>query len=219
MKKNMRTHTTVKHYSPLEEAINVASHGLGLILSLLALAALLIHAIGDRDALEIVSFTIFGASLVVTYATSTLYHSSRAVVRRSRLRILDHASIYILIAGSYTPFTLITLQGVVGWTIFGVSWGMASAGIVLKLFFTGRFELLSTVMYVLMGWLILFAIVPLINNLAPAGMRWLVAGGIAYTLGAILYAIKKIPLNHAIFHVFTLLGSACHFMAVYRYVI
>ena len=142
-----------------------------------------------------------------------------AGAKRSRLRIMDHASIYLLIAGTYTPFVLIVLQGSIGWIIFGISWGMALVGITLKIFFTGRYRLLSTLMYLFMGWLIVFAIVPLIEKMPVMGMRWLVAGGLAYTLGAILYAIRKIPLNHAIFHIFTLVGSICHFVAVYLYVI
>jgi hemolysin III len=125
----------------------------------------------------------------------------------------------VLIAGTYTPFTLVTLQGSVGWTIFFTAWGFALTGIVLKLFFTGRFDMLSTIMYVFMGWIIVFAIKPLMNNLASEGLMWLFAGGAAYTVGAILYSIKKIKFNHAIFHVFVLAGSFCHFMAVYFYVV
>lgn len=212
-------HTTVvKHYSPLEEGINVSSHALGLLLSIAALVALLELAIGTGNAWQIVSYSIFGGSLIITYLSSTLYHSTKNPVSRSRLRILDHASIYILIAGSYTPFTLVTLQGTPGWIIFGISWGMAVMGITLKLFFTGRYPLLSTLTYVFMGWIILFAIAPLVEKLHPIGLRWLVAGGVAYSLGAVMYGIKRIPFGHAIFHVFTLLGSVCHFMAVYFYV-
>ena len=170
------------------------------------------------DASLAISFGILGLSLIFLYGTSTAYHSSKNQARRSRLRILDHASIYILIAGTYTPFTLITLHGPTGWMIFGTSWGMAFTGIILKLFFTGKYQLLSTLMYVFMGWLIIFAIEHLIDKLPRAGLGWLVAGGLAYTLGAALYSIKKIRFNHAIFHVFVLLGSSCHFMAVYFYV-
>lgn len=212
--------TTPKHYSALEERLNVASHALGFLLSLVALMVLLMHAVGNGGStLEIISFSIFGVSLVITYGISTLYHSTRSPLRRSRMRIMDHASIYVLIAGTYTPFTLITLQGITGWTIFGISWSMALIGIVLKLFFTGRYEKLSTFMYLVMGWLILFAINPLIDKLAPAGLRWLFAGGVAYTVGALVYMLKRIPLNHALFHVFILIGSGCHFLAVYFYVI
>jgi hemolysin III len=169
--------------------------------------------------LYLVSFSIFGLSLLFLYGSSTIYHSSKNVVRRGKLRILDHVSIYVLIAGTYTPFTLITLQGMTGWVIFSVSWLMALTGIILKFFFTGKYHLLSTLMYVFMGWLILFAIGPLIDKLPSAGLSWLVAGGVSYTLGAVLYSIKKMRFNHAIFHVFVLLGSSCHFLAVYFYVV
>lgn len=215
----MESTTNTSQYSALEEAINVSSHALGFVLSIIALGALLLHSVPGGDIVKIVSVTIFGCSLVVTYGTSTVYHGSRSPLRRSRLRIMDHASVYLLIAGTYTPITLIVLQGSIGWIIFGISWGMAIVGITLKLFFTGRYRLLSTLMYLFMGWLIVFAIVPLIEKMPVMGMRWFVAGGVAYTLGAILYAIRKIPFNHAIFHVFTMAGSICHFVAVYRYVI
>lgn len=215
----MASDATTSQYSALEESVNVSSHALGFVLSVVALGALLLISVPDGDMLKIVSFTIFGCSLIITYGTSTAYHSSRSPLRRSRLRIMDHASIYLLIAGTYTPFVLIVLQGSIGWVIFGISWCMAIIGITLKVFFTGRYRLLSTLMYLFMGWLIMFAIVPLIEKMPVMGMRWLVAGGLAYTLGAILYAIRKIPLNHAIFHCFTMVGSICHFVAVYRYVI
>jgi hemolysin III len=209
----------VKSYSPMEEMINISSHAFGLLLSVVALVMLVIHAGADGDVWHIVSFSIFGASLVILFAASTIYHSARDAATRARLRVVDHASIYVLIAGTYTPFTLVTLNGPVGWTIFGITWGMALSGIVLKLFFTGRYELVSTLMYVFMGWIIVFAISPLIDKLPSGGLFWLVAGGIAYTVGAVLYGIKKIKFNHAIFHVFVLIGAFCHFVAVYFYVL
>jgi len=135
------------------------------------------------------------------------------------LRIIDHASIYVLIAGTYTPFTLVTLNGSIGWVIFGISWGLALTGIIWKLFFTGKYKLLSTLMYILIGSVIVFAIKPLTNNLSLEGLLWIFAGGMAYTIGAILYSIKKIKFNHAIFHVFVLIGSASHFVAVFFYVL
>ena len=208
-----------KFYSPTEEKINIVSHTAGLVLSLVALVLLLIHASLHGNVLHIVSFGVFGASLVALYAASALYHSAENPALRNRLRVVDHASIYVLIAGTYTPFALITLSGSTGWVIFGVSWGLALSGIALKLFFTGKYNLLSTLMYVFMGWVIVFALKPLINNLAPEGVFWLFAGGLAYTTGAIIYSIKKIPLNHAIFHIFVLIGSACHFVSVYFYVL
>lgn len=210
---------SVSNYSATEELLNVASHGVGFVLSIAAFIALLIRALTSGNSLYLMSFGIFGFSLLFLYASSTIYHSTKNPIRRAKLRILDHVSIYILIAGTYTPFTLITLQGSTGWVIFSVSWAMALAGVILKFFYTGQFRLLSTLLYVFMGWLILFAIRPLIDELPAAGLNWLISGGLAYTLGAVLYTIKKIPMNHAIFHLFVLLGSSCHFIAVYSYVI
>lgn len=209
----------VKHYSLLEERLNISSHAIGFFLSIAALALLSTHASLNGNAWHIVSFSIFGASLVILFAASTIYHSVRNPELRARMRVVDHAAIYVLIAGTYTPFTLVTLNGVSGWVIFGASWGMAITGIILKLFFTGRFDLVSTLMYVFMGWIIVFDLGSLIDKLSPDGLFWLVAGGVAYTLGAILYSIKKIKFNHAIFHVFVLLGAFCHFVSVYFYVL
>jgi len=209
----------IKFYSPIEENINIASHALGFALSIVALVYLTVTAAQLGDVWHIVSFTIFGASLIVLYGASTLYHSTKIAHKRKRRRVIDHASIYVLIAGSYTPFTLVTLNGPIGWTLFGIAWGFALTGIILKLFFTGRFKIISTLMYVFMGWMIIFAVKPISQHLAPEGLRWLVAGGIIYTLGAILYSIKKIKYNHAIFHLLVLIGSSCHFIAVSHYVL
>jgi hemolysin III len=208
----------LKHYSPLEERLNITSHAIGLILSIVALVLLITHASLNGSIMHIVSFSIFGVSLMMLYAASTFYHSARKPELRARLRVLDHASIYVLIAGTYTPFTLVTLNGQTGWIIFSISWGLALSGIILKLFFTGRYNAISTAMYVFMGWMIVFAIQPLIENLVAEGLFWLVAGGIAYTIGALLYGIKAIQFNHAIFHLFVLIGSACHFTSIYFYV-
>ena len=154
----------IKYYSSTEEKINIISHAIGLILSMVALALLVRHAVLHGDVWHMVSFSIFGSSLIILYAASTFYHSAKNPELRNRLKIIDHASIYVLIAGTYTPFTIVTLKGPIGWTIFGTSWGLALAGIILKLFFTGRYNLISTIMYVLMGWIIVFAMKPLINN-------------------------------------------------------
>ena len=208
-----------KFYSPLEERINVLSHALGFVLSIFALALLVTYANRYGSLLHVLSFAVFGVSLVVLYAASTLYHSTTNPARRVRLRILDHAAIYILIAGTYTPIMLVILSGSLGWLMFGISWGLAAIGIVLKLFFTGKYSHASTAMYVVMGWLIVFAIKPLINNFSADGLWWLLAGGLAYTVGAVIYSIKKIKFHHAIFHVFVLAGSACHFVMVYFYVL
>jgi hemolysin III len=209
----------IKHYPPLEEKTNIISHAIGLVLSIIALVAMVVRASLYGNAWHVVSVSIFGASLIALYAASTLYHSATKPRVRSRLRIMDHSTIYLLIAGTYTPFTLVTLNGPVGWTIFGVSWGMAVAGVVLKLYFTGKYDALSTLLYVLMGWIIILAIKPLVDSLSSEGLYWLFAGGLAYTCGAILYSIKKIKFNHAIFHLCVVLGSFCHFMAVYKHVL
>lgn len=209
----------IKYYSPAEEKLNIISHAVGFVLSIVGFISLISISYSYGNFKDIVSSIIFGTSLMILFASSTIYHSSTKPELRIRLRILDHASIYILIAGTYTPFALITLHGTVGWTIFGISWGLALIGIILKIFFTGRFRILSTIMYVLMGWIIIFAIKPLMNGLSAEGLYWLFSGGIFYTVGAVLYAIKGIKFNHAIFHIFVLFGAYCHFTAVYFYVL
>lgn len=215
----MKDEHGTQHYSALEEKTNIISHAIGLLFSVLALLLLVLKASLNGNVWHIVVASIFGLALISLYTASTMYHSAKDPKIRARLRIIDHATIYVLIAGTYTPFTLITLNGWVGWMIFGFSWGMAVTGVVLKLFYTGRFNVLSTLMYVFMGWMIMFAIKPLIDALPVDGFFWLVAGGVAYTTGAIIYSIRKVPFNHAIFHLFVLLGSFCHFVAVYYYVL
>jgi hemolysin III len=215
----MKDKKSIKSYSPMEEKINIVSHAIGFVLSIVALVLLVARAIQYGDAWHIVSFSIFGFSLMILYAASTFYHSAQSTALRSRLNIVDHASIYVLIAGTYTPFTLVTLNGPTGWVIFGISWGLAFTGLILKLFFTGKYNIISTVMYVFMGWIIVFAIKPLIHHLPLEGLLWLFAGGISYTMGAILYSIDKIKFNHAIFHLLVLIGSFCHFMSVFFYVL
>jgi hemolysin III len=208
-----------KTYPPAEERINIASHAIGLVLSVVALILLVARAAIYGNAWHITSFSIFGVSLILLYTASTLYHSTKDTKLRNRLRVFDHASIYILIAGTYTPFTLVTLNGTTGWWIFGITWGLALTGITLKLFFTGRYQIVSTLMYIFMGWVIVFAIEPLVNNFPAEGIAWLVAGGVAYTLGAILYGVRIMKYNHATFHVFVLIGSFMHFVAVFFYIL
>tara|TARA_B100002049_G_C16051854_1_gene363874 strand:- start:51 stop:707 length:657 start_codon:yes stop_codon:yes gene_type:complete len=215
----MRDRDRIKYYTKSEERLNVISHAIGLFLSVIGLILLIVKA-GQLSLMALkVSYWIFGSSIVLLYAASTLYHSVRERKLRYRLNILDHASIYILIAGTYTPFSLVTLQGSVGWIIFGVVWALAIIGVILKLFFTGRFETLSTIMYVAMGWIIVFAVKPLIDNLSQDGLIWLFTGGISYTIGAVIFSIDRLKYNHAIFHVFVLFGTFCHFLAIYYYVI
>jgi hemolysin III len=215
----MQQDSRLKYYPATEERFNIATHALGLLFSVAALLALVTRALRHGDAWHLVSCSVFGLSLVALYTASTAYHGSREPALRARLRTVDHASIYVLIAGTYTPFALVTLNGPIGWSIFGLTWGMAATGIGLKLFYTGRFEIVSTLMYVFMGWLIIFFVKPLIESFPPAGLAWLLAGGIAYTLGAVLYSIGRIPFNHALFHLLVLLGSICHFVAVFGYVL
>ncbi len=215
----MRDRDRIKYYTKSEERLNVISHAIGLFLSVIGLILLIVKA-GQLSLMALkVSYWIFGSSIILLYAASTLYHSVRERKLRYRLNILDHASIYILIAGTYTPFSLVTLQGSVGWIIFGVVWALAIIGVILKLFFTGRFETLSTIMYVAMGWIIVFAVKPLIDNLSQDGLIWLFIGGISYTIGAVIFSIDRLKYNHAIFHVFVLFGTFCHFLAIYYYVI
>lgn len=209
----------ITYYDPKEEKFNIISHAVGLVLSIAALVLLVVYSSIYGSAWHIVSFSIYGASLIVLYSASTFYHYVQSPKLRHRLNVFDHSAIYVLIAGTYTPFTLVVLNGWVGWTIFGVSWGLALAGIILKLFFTGKYDKISTFAYVLMGWVVIFAIKPLVNNLPFEGLMWLLSGGIFYTVGAVLYSIKNLKYNHAIFHIFVLLGSFAHFVAVFFYVL
>jgi len=216
MKKNMSV--TSRLYDPKEEFWNVITHGLGLILSIVALVLLVVYASLDKTVWHIVSFTVYGVSLVTLYLASTLYHASKKTKLRLRLNVFDHSAIYILIAGTYTPILLVTLRGYWGWSLFGVIWGLAIIGVVLKLFYTGRFDKLSTAVYVFMGWLALIAIYPLIMNMSTPGLISLLVGGILYTIGAIFYLKNSLKFNHAIFHVFVLLGSISHFIMIFFYV-
>ena len=210
--------TKIQFYSPTEEKLNIWSHAFGIFLSIIALVLLIIKAVQQDNIWMMISFPIFGVSLILLYLASTLYHASKEPQKRFKLKVFDHAAIYVLIAGSYTPFTLVSLNGETGWLIFSMVWVMAFTGIILKLFFTGRFKVISTAMYVLMGWLIIFYFQDLTAHLHEKGVFYLILGGVLYTIGAILYSIKKIKFNHAIFHFFVLAGSFCHFLSIYLYV-
>lgn len=210
--------TNIQFYSPTEEKINIWSHAFGIFLSIIALVLLIIKAVQQDNIWMMISFPIFGVSLILLYLASTLYHASKEPQKRFKLKVFDHAAIYVLIAGSYTPFTLVSLNGETGWLIFSMVWVMAFTGIILKLFFTGKFKIVSTAMYVLMGWLIIFYFQDLTAHLHEKGVFYLILGGVLYTIGAILYSIKKIKFNHAIFHFFVLAGSFCHFLSIYLYV-
>ncbi len=201
------------------ELSNVLTHGVGFLASIAALVLLVTYAGIYGGAREITASAVYGATLVALYFASTLYHSTRTVAARRITRILDHIAIYLLIAGTYTPFTLIALRGPWGWTLFGVVWGLALVGVVYEIFFCGRFKLISILVYLAMGWLVIVAIKPLVSHLPAAGVVWLAAGGVAYSLGTIFYAWKTLPHHHAIWHLFVLGGSICHFVAVMRYVL
>jgi len=208
-----------RKYPKTEEILNVITHGLGFLLSIAALVLLVVFAALKGNVWHIVSFSVYGVSLVVLYLASTLYHMSRKQSLRNKLNIFDHASIYILIAGTYTPFLLVTLHGPWGWSLLGVIWGLAIAGILFKIFFIGKYDLVSALLYVLMGWLIIVAIQPLNEHLESGGLWWLLGGGISYSIGAVFYMVNKLPYNHAIFHIWVLLGSLAHFIAVFFYVL
>jgi len=210
--------TNIQFYSPTEEKLNIWSHAFGIFFCFIALVLLIIKAVQQDNIWMMISFPIFGVSLILLYLASTLYHASKEPQKRFKLKVFDHAAIYVLIAGSYTPFTLVSLNEETGWLIFSMVWVMAFTGIILKLFFTGRFKVVSTAMYVLMGWLIVFYFQELTAHLHEKGVFYLILGGVLYTIGAILYSIKKIKFNHAIFHFFVLAGSFCHFLSIYLYV-
>ncbi len=209
---------TLKIYSYTEEKINIWSHLFGIIMGVFGLVFLIAKGVALQSPIHIVSYSIYGLSMIVLFFASTFYHSSKTPEIRKKRNVFDHIAIYFLIAGTYTPFTLLALKGTWGWSIFGVVWGIALIGSVFKLFFAGRFNVASTIGYILMGMVIVVAIKPLNNNLCSQGLAWLAIGGISYIVGAILYLIKKIPYNHAIFHVFVLAGAISHYIAVYFYV-
>ena len=214
----MNKKLTLTRYSPLEEKINYISHGLGFLLSIPAAFALIQKSLLFHNSFYLGSAIIYGLSLIILFAASTCYHFTQEETRRYKFKVIDHAAIYIIIAGSYTPLTLITLQGDLGTRIFIAVWVFAIIGVTLKLFFTGRFKLVSTSMYVLMGWMIVLFIKPLSQVLSSDGIYWLMMGGAAYTIGAVIYSIKKIKFNHAIFHVFVLIGSGCIFVTIYSHI-
>ena len=209
---------TSRTYDIKEEFWNVLTHGMGLLLSIAATVLLIVFSSLNLSVWHIVSFSIYGASLIILYLASTTYHMSKRPKLRLRLNVFDHSSIYLLIAGTYTPFLLVTIRGPWGWSLFGVVWGMAIIGIILKLFYTGRFDKISTLAYVVMGWLALIAVYPLVMNLATPGLIWLLMGGIFYSIGALFYLRNSMKCNHVIFHVFVLLGSISHFISIFFYV-
>jgi hemolysin III len=202
-----------------EEVANSITHGLGLAFSVIGLAVMIVLACLNGSALHITSCSLYGATLVTLYTASTLYHSVRSPRIKHIFKIIDHCSIYLLIAGTYTPFTLVMLRGGWGRSLFAVVWTLSFLGIIFKLFFVNRFIIVSTIIYILMGWLVIVAIKPVVAMIPPGCILWLLAGGLFYTVGVLFFAWHKIPYHHAIWHLFVVAGSVCHFLAVVFYVI
>jgi hemolysin III len=209
------TGSEAPRYSRGEEMANAASHGVGIAFALAALVLMLVRSLARGDALEILAVTLFGLGLVILFSASTIYHAVSQPGKKRRLRVFDHASIYLLIAGTYSPFCLVFLKGRLGWTIFAAVWGLAIFGLVLAFFFTGKNKILATASYVALGWIIVFAFAPLRAAIPPESFSLLLAGGAAYTIGAVIYAVKRLPWNHPIWHLFVLAGAVCHFVSVF----
>ena len=202
----------------IEERLNTLSHGIGAALGIAGLILMLAYVDSSVD-FGLFSVLVYGFSIIVLFLASTMYHYVRDERRKHYFRIVDHVSIYFLIAGTYTPVLLLSLTDSLGWLLFWVVWGIAAFGVVLKLFFTGRFEVFSTLLYLVMGWLIVFDFSNLSESIGPNGVLWLFAGGLFYTVGILFYAIDKIPYNHVIWHLFVLGGAICHFFMIFNHVI
>lgn len=210
------SHESKKHYTVAEEVANAITHAIGAVLSVIALIVLVVYARFEGNAWRVVGVSIFGSALILLYLASTLYHALPQPSVKRILRILDHSAIYVLIAGTYTPFLLGVMRGTWGWALFGVLWGAAVAGIVFKLFFIGRFDRISTLLYVAMGWTVVVAIKPTLE-MVPGAMVLMLIGGLAYTGGVVFYLWDRLPYNHAIWHLFVLAGSATHFAAIFAF--
>lgn len=205
-------------YSKKEEVANAITHGFGVILSIIALILLLVRSISLGEPSYVLSFTIFGSTMLLLYVCSTMLHSLPEGKAKNLFEILDHASIYLFIAGTYTPILLITVRGGLGWTVFCVIWGIALFGIVFKIFFVKRFMILSTLGYIVMGWIAVFVLKPIVEAMPIPGVILLFTGGIFYTVGCLFYVWRKVPHHHAIWHGFVLVGSACHFFMIWKYI-
>ena len=214
---NIKERPSRRLYTLGEEIAHSITHGIGAGLSIAGLIVLVILAARRGDVYQIVSFSIYGASLIIMYLASTLYHSFQRPRLKQVFKIIDHAAIYLLIAGTYTPFLLVGIRGRLGWTLLVIIWGMAALGVSFKALFIHRFEKLSVLGYILMGWLSVAMMKELWINIPVGGVIWLAAGGMAYTVGVIFYALKKIPYMHAVWHLFVMGGSLCHYFAVLLY--
>jgi hemolysin III len=201
------------------ENVNCLTHGLGLMLSLAGAPLLIVLAALHGNAWHIVGVAVYGATLIALYAASTIYHACRSDGLRRVFQVLDHSSIYLLIAGTYTPFALVTLRGPWGWTLLGLVWGIAVFGITWKIVAASRWPAVSLASYLLMGWLAVVAIKPLIAAVQLGGIAWILAGGLAYTLGTIFLGWKRLPYHHAVWHVMVIAGSVCHYLAIAKYVV
>lgn len=206
-------------YSEGEELANRLTHAPGALLSLVGLAVLVQRTALGGDPWRLVSCTLYGSTLVLFYTVSTIYHTVRQPWLKYLFRILDHAGIFLLIAGTYTPFTLVSLRGGWGWSLFATIWGLAAAGAVLKSVMTGRLRILGPLLYLAMGWLVVVAYEPLAAAVPPGGIGWLFAGGLFYSSGLVFFAWTRLPYNHAVWHLFVLAGSVCHYVAVLGYVV
>lgn len=206
-------------YTLGEEIFNSISHGVGAGLSIAALVLMIIKAAFTRNIYMIISACIFGAMMILLYTMSTLYHAITNKKAKKVFQIFDHCTIFLLIAGTYTPYTLVTLNGTIGWTLFGILWGFAILGIIFNAIDLQRFKKISVVCYLIMGWSIVFAFKPLLENLALGGLIFLFAGGIFYTIGVIFYVLKRVKYMHSIWHLFVLGGTICHFFSVFFWVI
>ena len=202
-----------------EEVAHSVTHGIGLLGAVAGLVLLLVLAAATRDPWRITACAIYASTLVLLYGTSTLYHALSATRARDLFRVLDHSAIYLLIAGTYTPFALVSLRGPWGWTLLAIVWSLALAGVTMKAVFGARWPIISTALYIAMGWVVIIAVKPLVAHVPPAGIAWLVAGGLAYTGGVVFYAWTKLRYSHAIWHLFVLAGSVCHYIAVVLYVV
>lgn len=209
--------TLSRRYSLGEEIANSITHGVGAALSIAAMVILIFIASQYRDAWRIVSFTIYGSSLFILYLASTLYHAFTHEKTKQFFRLMDHSSIFLLIAGTYTPPTLIAMRGSWGWTLFCLIWAMAVGGLIFEIIYIGKYKFITVSIYVIMGWLAVVAIKPMIETLPDGMMKWIVLGGLFYTLGIIFYLWKKMPYNHAVWHLFVLAGSAMHFFGMLFY--
>jgi hemolysin III len=206
-------------YSSGEEIANSIIHGLGIVLAISGLGVLTAFASLRGNAWHIVSCSIFGATLIILYTTSTLYHAIPNHRAKAVLRVLDHSAIFLLIAGTYTPFSLVSLRGPWGWSLFGVIWGLAIVGIIFKVTMLRRWTAISVALYLVMGWVAIVAAQPMLEAVAPGGLALLLAGGLSYTAGVVFYAWKRLPYHHAVWHAFVLAGSICHFFAVLLFVV